>query len=211
MAAGRPVFLLTAPGRRPPAGLVDVGPPLPLDLMHVALRRVTAVAPAGVDLDAGAAESADGRRPDDHPRPRHAPAVRRRLGYLPRVQQEWLSYDGDADRVAYDVTGLVPGGAYDLGFVTWDPDGRGRTASAVGSADRRRYRGRSTGWGGCRPPPWHRTPGGVGVAPTDVTVALPPTAAGRARVTFDRCGPGGVAVCEVWVGRATAAGTADGR
>ncbi len=187
VAAGRPVFLLTAPGRRPPAGLVDVGPPLPLDLMHVALRRVTAVAPAGVDLDAGAADAAtaDGvtvRRVRGTPGRFAA-----RLGYLPRAQQEWLSYDGDPERVAYDVTGLRPGRAYAVGVVTWDPDRAGRrvAVSAGGAAvlsaatvagPRRRGR---------RGPDGRDRPAAGGAA-----------ADGHLRLGLDGTG---VAVCEVWV------------
>jgi hypothetical protein len=186
-SADRPVFLLTAPGRRPPAGVMDVGPPEPLDLMHVALRPITGVAAAAVELDAGAVSSAtsDGLTIT---RVRGTP---RRLdsiyGYLPRAQQEWLSYDGDADRVEYDVTGLRSDRQYRVGFVTWDPDRLGRAMNV--SVDGTPLVPAAEVAAHCP----------INAAPTEVTAPLPRSTTGRARLTFTNAGAGDVVVAEVWV------------
>ncbi len=191
LAAGRPTFLLTAPGRRPPAGVADVGPPLDVDLMRVALRRVSAVSPAAVDLDAGSADTATA---DGLTVTRVAGTPCRfdvRYGYLPHVQQEWLTFDGDPARVAYDVTGLRPGGGYVVGLTMYDPDGRGRSMAVSAEAD-----GVTTTLLSAAAVAAHL--GGQGAAPTDVTASLPPAAGGRVRVVVTGRA---VAVCEAWVAR----------
>jgi hypothetical protein len=104
-------------------------------------------------------------------------------GWLPRVQQKWLTFDTDSSAVTYRVDGLRPGHRYQLGFVTWDPDRRGRSmrvfldGKLLLSAD------------DVDP---HAA---AGVAPTDVTANLPPVN-GILRFESVR---GPVVVCQLWV------------